>query len=407
MKKLLGILCLASMVMTVACQNPEKELEEEIGAYLAEVENVGLSCVVVKDNQIVYNHNFGVKDLETQEPVDDNTIFRIASISKSFTGTSIMQLIDKGVLHLKDNVSDLVGFPVVNPNFPEDTITLEMLLSHTSSITDHEGYFTIDVINPATNENFANCYSTKQPGTTYRYCNLNLNLAGTILERYSGERFDQYVVNHILKPMELYGGYCVDSLDASRFAHLYEVVDATTNELVRQDSAYLARSEEIANYTMGHDAPIFSPTGGMKISALDLARYMMMHMNYGMYPLKDSIRIIPEALARDMQVPRSFYSHKVGGPALTDSQSDEPDKVEEKIVTENYCITLWRTNKFDDEVEMVGHTGGAYGLCSAMFFNPEEKYGFVVISSGSKGSSVHNNVVSMLYRHFIKGNEKK
>lgn len=392
---------MAFLALSTGCSNPEKELENEIGAYLAEVENVGLSCVVVKDNQIVYNHNFGVKDLETQEPVDDNTIFRIASISKSFTGTSIMQLIDKGILHLNDNVSDLIGFPVVNPNFPEDTITLEMLLSHTSSINDHEGYYTIDVINPELNENCANCYSNKQPGTTYRYCNLNLNLAGTILERYSGERFDQYVVNHVLKPMGLYGGYCVDSLDSQRFAHLYEI-DTTTNELVRQDEAYEPRSEKIANYTMGHDAPLFSPTGGMKISALDLARYMMMHMNYGIY---DSIRIIPEELSKDMQIPRSFYSHKVGGPALTDSQSDEPEAVKEKIVTENYCITLWRTNRFDEEVEMVGHTGGAYGLCSAMFFNPEEKYGFVVISSGSKGSSVHNNVVSMLYKHFIKGED--
>ena len=376
MKKVLTAIGVAAVILASCTETPEQKFEKEIGAYLDSVENVGLSCVLVKDNQIVYNHNFGVKDLDTREPIDDQTIFRIASISKSFTGTSLLQLVEKGVLSLKDNVSDLIGFPVVNPNFPDKAITLEMLLSHTSSLTDHEGYFTLDVINPATNENCANCYSDKEPGSTYRYCNLNLNIAGTILERYSGERFDQYVVNHVLKPMDLYGGYCVDSLDASRFAHLYEM--DSTGVLVRQDEAYEPRSERIANYTFGKDAPVFSPTGGMKISALDLARYMMMHMNYGACPFKEGVRILPEELSRDMQIPRSYYDH------------------------ENYCITLWRDDSFAPGLELVGHTGGAYGLCSAMFFNPEEKYGFVVISSGSKAEGVHRHIVSRMYDIFVK-----
>ncbi|MBQ0025412.1 MAG: beta-lactamase family protein [Bacteroidales bacterium] len=378
MKKTFILSAILAVVLVAGCKDPqEKAFEKEIGAYLDSVQNVGLSCVLVKDNKIVYNHNFGVKDLETKEPIDDQTIFRIASISKSFTCTSLLQLVDKGVLSLKDNVSDLVGFPVVNPNFPEDTITLEMLLSHTSSLTDREGYYTLDVIDPATNPNSANCYSDKKPGSTYRYCNLNLNLSGTILERYSGERFDQYVVNHVLKPMGLYGGYCVDSLDASRFAQLYDIDE--NGELVRQDEAYEPRSEKIANYIQGRDTPVFSPTGGMKISAIDLAKYMMMHMNYGACPFMEGVRIIPEELSKDMQCPRSEYTH------------------------ENYCLTLWWDDSFTPDVELVGHTGGAYGLSSAMFFNPEEKYGFVVINSGAKADGVHRHIVSRMYDYFIKG----
>lgn len=377
MKKILLAFSVVAVLLSACRQTPEQKFEKEIGAYLDSVENVGLSCVLVKDNQIVYNHNFGVKDLETMEPVDDQTMFRIASISKSFTGTSLLQLVDQGVLSLKSDVSELMGFPVRNPKFPDTVITLEMLLSHTSSISDREGYFTIDVINPATNEDWANCYYDYEPGTDYRYCNLNLNMAGTILERYSGERFDQYVVNHVLKPLDLYGGYCVDSLDATRFAHLYEM--DSTGVLVRQDEAYEPRSERIANYEFGHDTPVFSPTGGMKISALDLARYMMMHMNYGACPYKEGVRIISEEASKDMQQPRSSYTH------------------------EDYCITLWRDDSFDPDVVLVGHTGGAYGLCSAMFFNPEEKYGFVVISSGSKAEGVHRHVVKRMNEIFVKG----
>lgn len=378
MKKLILSFGLVAVLLATACESQQEKFEKDLGAYLESVESVGLSCVVVKDNQIVYNHNFGVKDLDTMEPVDDQTMFRIASISKSFTATSIMQLIDKGVLSLKADVSDLVGFPVRNPKFPETVITLEMLLSHTSSINDSEGYFTLDAINPAANPNAANCYNSYEPGCGYEYCNLNFNMAGTILERYSGERFDQYVVKNVLRPLGLYGGYCVDSLDASRFAHLYEMENGV---LTRQDEAYEPRSERIANYVMGKDTPVFSPTGGMKISALDLARYMIMHMNYGATPLvKDAegadLRIIPEALSKEMQTPRS---------------SDE-----------NYGFALWVTDKYTPGINLVGHTGGAYGLCSAMFFNPEEKYGFVVTSSGTKSDDILYECVTRMYNYFVK-----
>ena len=361
------------------CETAEQKFEKDMQSYLDEIQAVGVSCVVVRDNQVVYHHNFGVKNLETGEPVDDATVWRIASISKSFTATSLLQLVEQGRLSLTDDVSGLLGFPVRNPRYPDTPITLEMLLSHTSSINDSQGYWTtIDIINPDLNPDAGKCYNDYEPGSGgYEYCNLNLNLAGTILERVSGERFDQYVVNHVLRPLGLYGGYCVDSLDASRFAHLY-AWNAEEGQFVdNYDEAYAPRSEKVANYTMGHDALIFSPTGGMKISALDLARYMTMHMNYGTTP--DGVRIISEESSRNMQVPRS-----------------EP---------EHYGLNLWLADDYVTGVTLVGHTGGAYGLSSAMFFNPEEKYGFVIICSGSHdGKGTHNVLhegIARMYKYFI------
>ena len=66
-------------------------------------------------------------------------------------------------------------------------------MSHTSSIKDSEGYFNLDVINPDKNVNWAKCYNNYAPGKGYMYCNLNFNMVGTIIEKLSGERFDQYV----------------------------------------------------------------------------------------------------------------------------------------------------------------------------------------------------------------------
>jgi len=379
MKKLLLVAGFVLALMVSGCETPEQKFEKDMQAYLDEIQAVGLGCVVVKDNQVVYHHNFGVKNLETKEPVDDQTLWRIASISKSFTATSLLQQVEQGKVALTDDVSGLLGFKVRNPKFPDTPITLEMLLSHTSSINDSQGYWTtIDIINPDINPDYALCYNDYEPGSGgYEYCNLNLNLAGTILERVTGVRFDQYVVNNVLRPLGLYGGYCVDSLDNARFAHLYDWDDEKGGYVDNSEEAYAPRREKIAAYVMGHDALIFSPTGGMKISALDLARYMTMHMNYGTTP--DGVRIISEESSRNMQVPRS-----------------EP---------EHYGLNLWLADDYVDGVTLVGHTGGAYGLSSAMFFKPDEKYGFVVICNGSHDAEGTHNVlhqaIARMYKYFI------
>jgi CubicO group peptidase (beta-lactamase class C family) len=332
MKKI-TLFALCAILLTACGPKSYPEFENDLNAFREEIGNVGLGVAVVKDNKIIYDNYFGVKDLETGEEVDAQTIFRIASISKYFTATSLMQLVEQGKVTLDTDVSDLMGFAVRNPKYPETVITLEMLLSHTSSLSDSLGYFTLDVINPATNPDCAGCYNEYEPGKGYQYCNLNFNMAGTILEKLSGERFDQYVINHILNPLGLYGGYDIDALDATRFATLYSY-NPENDSLEAQPAAYRSRAEDIANYITGYTTPIFSPTGGMKISTTDLAKYMMMHMNYGLYP-RAKERIISEESSKNMQTPRSDDEH--------------------------YGLALWRNADYIPEVELVGHTGGAYG----------------------------------------------
>ena len=351
--------------------------EEGIRDIMQQSEVAGLAVAVVKNNKIIYVHSFGMKDVENNQLLTDNCIFRIASISKSFSATSIMQLVQQKKLSLNDDISDLIGFKVRNPKFPETVITLKMVLSHRSGINDSQGYFTLDVINPAKNPDWAKCYNDYEPGNGYMYCNLNYNMVGTIIEKRSGERFDQYVKHHVLDPLGLYGGYCVDSLDNSRFATIYEYNDSL-KKLVPSPGAYNPRREEIASYVMGYSTPIFSPTGGMKISANDLARYMTMHMNYGKYNRK---RIIKKKSAKQMQTPLS-----------------------EK---ERYGLAILTTDKLIAGKTLKGHTGSAYGLFSAMFFHPEEKFGIVVITNGCKPgytdgyNTVIRKTVNCLYDHLI------
>ena len=376
LKNLIAVLLL--VVICLPCFGQAEKAEAHIAEIMKKLDVIGLSVAVVKQGEIVYTHSFGLKDVESNTPLTDKNIFRIASISKSFSATSIMQLIEAGKLSLNDDFSDLVGFKVRNPKYPDIKVTLKMVLSHTSSVNDSQGYLNLDIINPEKNPNWTKCYNDYQPGKGYQYCNLNFNMVGAVIEKTSGERFDQYVKHHILDPLQLYGGYCVDSLDANLFATLYEY-DSVSKEFKPSPMAYAPRREEIKNYVMGYSTPVFSPTGGMKISATDLARYMTMHMNKGIYK---GTRIIAKKSAKRMQT-----------------------KISEE---EGYGMAIMNLSNLIPGKVMTGHTGSAYGLYSAMFFQPKEKFGIVVITNGGNPGYTGglNNIlraaVNSLYDDFIK-----
>ncbi|MES2418757.1 MAG: serine hydrolase domain-containing protein [Bacteroidota bacterium] len=367
-----------SLFLTVGAFGQAEKAEAEIQDLMKQSKAVGLSVAVVKNGNIIYAHSFGLKDVEKNIPLANTDIFRIASISKSFSATAIMQLAEAKKLSLDDDFSKLVGFKVRNPNFPETVITLKMILSHTSSINDSEGYFDLDVINPEKGKNWEKCYNKYEPGKGYSYCNLNFNMVGAVIEKISGERFDSYIKNHILNSLGIYGGYWVESLDSTRFVTLYEY-NASTKKFSPSPTAYAPRTSEIKNYVMGQSTPTFSPTGGMKISASDLAKYMTMHMDQGKYK---GIKIITKKSAKLMQT-------KI---------SDE----------EGYGLAIRTADDLIPGKIMKGHTGSAYGLYSAMFFQPKERFGIVVITNGcdTKYTSGENDLrkkaMNILYNYLIK-----
>lgn len=358
----------------VIADNMMKHIVEETGA-------VGLAVAVVKDGEIIFSNTYGQRELSKNTVIAQDDLFRIASISKSFTTTALMSLIEKGKLSLDADVSDLIGFEVRNPNFPDVPITLSMLLSHTSSLNDSQGYFSLDFLNPSSNPESSKCYNNYKPGSAYEYCNLGFNTVGAIVEKYAGKRFDLYIAETIIDPMGLYAGFNVNSLDTNRFVPLYSynMADSITGEVAGfklSSSAYAPRSAEInSNYVIGYSTPIFSPTGGMKISARDLARYMTMHMYYGVDPITHN-RIISKESALLMQK-----------PAIETSPG------------EYYGFALLTTEKLIPGETMVGHTGSAYGLFSAMFFEPEKKFGIVMITNGY--NPVYDNDYTVLQRKVI------
>jgi CubicO group peptidase (beta-lactamase class C family) len=365
-----------------------KEIEKTILGYMDECKTAGMSVVLMKGDKAVYQHAFGYRDFESKEPLEINDIFRIASISKSFSGVSIMQLVEAGKMSLEDDVNQYLGFSLRNPKYPDIPITVKMLLSHTSSMIDKHGaswYRDDKYVNPAkmSADTIAMCFGDWAPGQGYQYCNRALNLIGLIIEKVSGERFDNYVLNHILRPIGAdNAGYNLDSLDKKTFVTLY-TYDAKKDTIQRALGYVPINEFKLADgtYKIGKDGCYWSPTGGMKISAPNLAKWMKTLQRGGV--ALNGNRVLSEAGMKKLLTPVT--------PA-------DPDVY--------YCLTTRTEPHFIKGKVLKGHTGSAQGLKSCMFFDPESDWGFVVLCSSTKLDQINSvykiyyNTINLLYEQY-------
>lgn len=168
----------------------------------------GSNFVVVKDGKVLLNKGYGYADKDKKIPVDKDTVFQIASVSKTFTGLAAMQLADKGAIDLNHDIHEyLDGLKV--PNKTGTPLTMFNLLTYTSGVDlpDITTYTSPDYINQEIpmkeflKEHMPTVVRT--PGESYTYDNFAFLLAGYAIENVSNLRFDQYMEKNIFKPLEM------------------------------------------------------------------------------------------------------------------------------------------------------------------------------------------------------------
>ena len=386
------------MMLLVAGTTPARaqrlsgaQVADSIRTYMEECRTMGLATVLFKGNDILYMNAFGWRDKVGGDPLDVNDIFKIASMSKSFSAVSILQLIDEGKLSLEDDVSDLMGFPVRHPKWPDIPITLKMLLSHTSSMKDGSGnsrYWTPDWVNPSVtsvDSMLQHAFYDYAPGQGYNYCNRGFNMLGNIIERASGERFDDYVRRHILDPLGAgKAGYNVDSLDADRLVTMYGY--SKSEDKLLRNNAYVRKNEKkVADgtYVLGEDGWGWSPTGGMKITLPDLTRWLMTLRDSCITP--SGVRLISPAAYRKLT------THTTPADPGTD-----------------YCLGTRTETRLIDGKTLYGHTGSLHGYKGCMFVHPTEGWGFICLCSSTRLTRINEvyeiyyRVGNLLYEQYIK-----
>lgn len=218
-------------------------------------------------------------------PFTPETPMRVASVSKMAAALTAHRLAARGVLDLDADIRGQFNPALVNPHFPDAPITLAHLLSHTGGLEDPEVYW--QALPGRTEDLFtSSMWRTPdwgRPGKGFRYANFGYGLAGAILEKQTGERFDRLAAREVLAPLGLDAGFNWSgvSLEKRRNgATLYAREDEGRWELQTDGPANLAGSDPailreegaaLSDYAPGTNGTLFSPQGGLRASLLDIA----------------------------------------------------------------------------------------------------------------------------------------
>jgi CubicO group peptidase (beta-lactamase class C family) len=313
-------------------------------------------------------HSRGMANLADGRSVGPDDPVRVASISKLVTAIGVLRLVEQGRLNLDADVSALLGWRLRNPAFPDVPITLRLLLSHRSSLTDR-----IDYVLPLDAEMRAVLADPRAwdayhaPGSWFGYANFNYPVIAAVMERATGERFDRLMRRLVFAPLKLDACFNWDSCSPAtraRAVALYRdgqpVKDADPAACPVTPAS--DGSCDLSRWRAGANGAIFSPQGGLRISAHGLARIGRLLLGGGRL---DGVRLLAVRSAALLDTPLWTY----------DGENGEDDQG-------FYCsyglgvtflatpVQACRDDPFGDGVWRRGHAGEAYGLRSGLWIDP-------------------------------------
>lgn len=329
---------------------------------------VGAVGLVVSDNQIKEQLAYGRRSLEDDLPISIDTVFRIASISKIIVALGIMKLVEAGRLDINTDVSEYLGFRLRNPYHPEVPITLTMIMTQTSSITDgfddeniELGYNGVngryqyvsleELLIPGGKYYIEETFDMEIPGSNFIYANFNSGIMACIIERVTGKYFVDYIREEILLPLGLDASFDIKDIKTNNIASLY-INEAGELGLVRDYQLFMKKRYE--KYQLGNN--FRGPAGGLFISPRDLSVIMRMLMNQGAPIFKSETIML------------MLSKHWEGTP-----------KYESYYRAKGLQVLL--LDYYDDKL-LKGHFGDAYGLRSLILFNEAKQIGFIYMTNG-------------------------
>ena len=333
--------------------------QEPVGAVRIAFDRAGETSVVAA----------GLADRATGRKLTPDDPARVASVSKLVVAIGVMRLVEAGTLDLDADVATYLRSPLRNPAFPGAPITLRRLLSHTSSLTD-----TVDYVLPLDADMMAVLADPKAwdaahaPGAYFRYANFNTPVVAAVMEMATGERFDLLMQRLVLDPLGLEACYNWAACTAETKARA--VVQYRERTPTRDEQAFIAScpvtpardgSCDLARWQPGRNGAIFSPQGGLRISARGLAAIGRLLLNDGKL---DGVQLLTPASVRALLTPVWTYDGATG-----DHQGGFLCRYGLGSQTLATPAEGCRDDPFGDGVARVGHAGDAYGLKSGLWLD--------------------------------------
>ena len=335
------------------------ELDRLLAERMRQMNLPGVVAGVIVDGRLVHVKALGVRDVASNAPVDSDTVFRIASMTKSVTALAVLRLRDEGRLSLEDPVTKLVPelSGLAYPTLDSPPLTIRHLMTHSAGFPEDNPWGDRQLAQ--SEETFSAWmrggipFSTA-PGTAYEYSNYGFAILGRVVSRASGVPYQQYIRTHILEPLGMTSTY-------------WETEDVPAD---RRAGGYLRTSSGwTAEPVLGDGA--FGAMGGLWTSTSDLAKYVAFHLSA--WPPRDSPDPGPvrRASVREMQ-----QAARASGFSVTRTAPDKP--VSGVAGAYGYGLRIESDCQFG---HMVGHGGGLPGFGSHMRWLPDYGVGLIVMAN--------------------------
>ncbi len=322
---------------------------------------VGGAVLISQDGQRIYEQYYGSEDRKTKVPVDENTVYKVASVSKMISAIGVMRLWDAGLIDLDAGLTGQKGLPIRNPRFPETPVTLRQVMSHTSSLLSSAPYLTVPEWERL-NENDTKYFSANAPGARYEYANLNGGILCSVIERLSGQSFNTFMAENVFSPLGINAAYAAHLLpDASRIATAYY----TDKTVYRRGYQYVDIDTQEYDDTCDPDSHYRTSAGSLYISLAGLEKLGQALAGSGAV---EGVQVLSRQAARLMRQDQSTLP----GSSVTGSSPY------------GLCV-----NRFTDSdgVTWYGHQGRWEGLLTDLFFEPNTETVVVLVLDGVKAAN--------------------
>ena len=326
----------------------------------------GIAVGIIKDGKIIYAKGYGVRSLVNNLPVDENTLFGIASNSKAFTTAALGMMVDEGKLKWDNKVTDIIPeFKMYDP-YVTDAFTVRDLLTHRSGLglgsgdlmffPDGSSFTKKEVIH---NIRYLKAVSSFR--SQFDYDNNLYIVAGEVLARVSGMSWEEFIEQRIMKPL----GFTTSTASYNRVKNNPNIIDAhapADGKVIKIPHDW----NEVAN-----------AAGGIMSNITDLSKWLIMQMNDGKYG--DGKTLFSKTVHDEMWSPQTILQQAQGGPYNTHFSS--------------YGLGWFLSDV--KGYKQVSHTGGLAGTVTQVTLFPELKLAIIVLTnqqSGAAFSAITNTI---------------
>ena len=336
----------ASKLSSSASRQPHEMTASDVEAFMDGImplqlqreDIAGAVIVIVKNGSVLFAKGYGYADVKSRTPVSPtSTLFRPGSISKTFTWTAVMQLVEQGKIKLDADVNDYLDFQI--PHTFGRPVTVRNLMTHTPGFEEViKGLMADRPDELPSLQGFVTTHRPNQifaPGTVPAYSNYGADLAGYIVQRVSGLPFEEYVQQNIFKPLGI--------------AHATFMEPLPDRLKPMMSNGYELASEDPKPFELAPPNP--APDGSLSITGADMARFMIAHLQNGRY---GDAQILQPHTAEMMHAQQFSMDSAVNGMALG----------------------FYEENR--NGLRIIGHGGDLQYFHSDMHLIPSEGLGFFV-----------------------------